>query len=213
MYHEGFRVQAHSWQKNPVHLALQWLQGKPSGWTVADFGCGDALLAQELSGTHTVHSFDLYAHNEWVTACNMASIPCKDGASGPSRCMFLAQQHTQDRFALCDMCAGSCEAAVFSLALMGTDYGKFLEEAYRVVKPGGYLWIAEVKSRFVPDGADKEAFSPFLERLQELGFKVLKQNAGNKMFVVWVCKKMRDTVEGKKTVKWPVLKPCIYKRR
>lgn len=31
-----------------------------------------------------------------------------------------------------------------SLALMGTDYGSFLVEASRVLKPGGWLWVAEV---------------------------------------------------------------------
>jgi hypothetical protein len=81
MYHEGFRVQAQSWQKNPVHLAKRWLQSKPPGWTVADFGCGDAELARDLSDTHRIHSFDLYAHNDRVTACNMASVPCDHGAA------------------------------------------------------------------------------------------------------------------------------------
>ena len=40
------------------------------------------------------------------------------------------------------------DVAVFCLALMGTDYPAFLEEARRVLKPSGTLWIAEVRSRF-----------------------------------------------------------------
>jgi ribosomal RNA-processing protein 8 len=40
--------------------------------------------------------------------------------------------------------SGSCDAAVFSLALMGLDYGAFLVEAARVLKQNGWLWIAEV---------------------------------------------------------------------
>jgi ubiquinone/menaquinone biosynthesis C-methylase UbiE len=40
---------------------------------------------------------------------------------------------------------GSCDAAVFSLALMGLDYGAFLVEAARVLKQNGWLWIAEVR--------------------------------------------------------------------
>ena len=40
------------------------------------------------------------------------------------------------------------DMAVFCLALMGTDYPAFLEEARRVLKPSGMLWIAEVRSRF-----------------------------------------------------------------
>lgn len=38
----------------------------------------------------------------------------------------------------------SVDIAVFCLALMGTDYPLFLEEAHRVLKPQGLLWIAEV---------------------------------------------------------------------
>lgn len=62
-----------------MQLALKWLRTKPDGWAVADFGCGDAQIAQELCKTHTVHSFDLYSNNVHVTACNMAKVPCKSG--------------------------------------------------------------------------------------------------------------------------------------
>ncbi len=39
----------------------------------------------------------------------------------------------------------SVDAAVFCLALMGTDYPAFLREARRVLRPGGRLWIAEAR--------------------------------------------------------------------
>lgn len=64
-----------------------------------------------------VHSLDLVAAAPGVIACNMAHTPLDDS---------------------------SCDAAVFSLALMGTDYGEFLLDAARVLKKGGWLWIAEV---------------------------------------------------------------------
>lgn len=67
-----------------------------------------------------VHSLDLVAYTPRVTACNMAATPLK---------------------------TSSVDAAIFSLALMGTDYGSFLTEAHRVLKPRGWLWIAEVRSR------------------------------------------------------------------
>lgn len=47
-----------------------------------------------------VHSFDLMASAPGVVACNMAHVPLGSAA---------------------------VDAAVFSLALMGTDYGSFLE--------------------------------------------------------------------------------------
>jgi len=53
---------------------------------------------------------------------------------------------------------------VFCLALMGTDYPSFLKEATRVLRPGGKLWIAEVRSRFVQGG--QESFEPFLTAIQ-----------------------------------------------
>ena len=47
-----------------------------------------------------VHSFDLVATAPGVVACNMAAVPLDDA---------------------------SIDAAIFCLALMGTDYGSFLE--------------------------------------------------------------------------------------
>jgi len=67
----------------------------------------------------TVHSLDLVASAPGVIACNMAHTP---------------------------LGSCSCDVAVFSLALMGTDYGEYLVEAARLLKKGGKLWIAEVIS-------------------------------------------------------------------
>ena len=39
---------------------------------VADFGCGEALIAQSI--TNKVYSFDLIAKNKFVTACNMSKV-------------------------------------------------------------------------------------------------------------------------------------------
>ena len=109
----------------------------------------------------------------------------------------------------------SVNAAVFCLALMGTDYGAFLQEAHRVLQPDGVLWIAEVRSRFAK-GHDEASqgrqddFAAFLTALKAQGFQVTQQDASNNMFVVFVAKKARQT--GAK-FKWPALKPCLYKRR
>ena len=65
-----------------------------------------------------MHSFDLVASAPGVVACNMASVPLDDASVG---------------------------AAVFSLALMGTDYGAFLLEAKRVSdEGGGVFWTMRV---------------------------------------------------------------------
>eukprot|EP00927_Polykrikos_kofoidii_P031857 TRINITY_DN27293_c0_g1_i1.p1 TRINITY_DN27293_c0_g1~~TRINITY_DN27293_c0_g1_i1.p1 ORF type:complete len:439 (-),score=86.91 TRINITY_DN27293_c0_g1_i1:203-1519(-) len=121
-YHEGFRAQRAKWPRNPLNDVIAWLRKKvPKGSTIGDFGCGEALIALELVGHHTVHSFDLIAVNERVTPCNIANVPLADG---------------------------SLDVAVFCLALMGTDWLSFLAEARRCLKPGGLCHIVEVESRF-----------------------------------------------------------------
>ena len=102
-YHQGFREQTKGGPRDPWTRA--WSGSRRSRrLTVADFGCGDAELARRAT-QKKVHSFDLESNAPGVTACNMASTPLKDA---------------------------SVDVAVFSLALMGTDYGTFLEEAHRV---------------------------------------------------------------------------------
>jgi ribosomal RNA-processing protein 8 len=76
-----------------------------------------------------VHSFDLVSSAPGVIACNMADVPLGDA---------------------------SVDASVFSLALMGTDYGAFLLEAERVTRPGGWLWIAEVRREGGREGGARE---------------------------------------------------------
>jgi ribosomal RNA-processing protein 8 len=131
-----------------------------------------------------VHSLDLVATAPGVVACNMAATPLP---------------------------AVGCDAAVFSLSLMGTDYGSFLVEAHRVLKPGGWLWIAEVRSRFAAE-AGREDFGPFIEALRRLGFKLVKQDASNRMFVTMLLRKKGEGGGGG-GIKWPPLRACVYKKR
>ncbi|KAF8063845.1 ribosomal RNA-processing protein 8 [Scenedesmus sp. PABB004] len=182
-YHEGFQTQVKAWPAQPLDAAIAWLAGKPAEWVVADFGCGDARLAASVR--QRVHSLDLVATAPGVVACNMAATP---------------------------LAPGSVTAAVFSLALMGLDYGDFLAEAARVLAPGGWLWIAEVRSRFVGAGGGED-FAPFLAALGALGFKLVKQDARNRMFVVWVLKKEKRGAAAAGPIAWPPLKACQYKRR
>jgi ribosomal RNA-processing protein 8 len=131
-----------------------------------------------------VHSLDLVASAPGVIACNMAATP---------------------------LASASVDAAVFSLSLMGTDYGSFLAEAHRVLKPGGWLWIAEVRSRFAPEGG-AEDFRPFVKALGRLGFKLAKQDASNRMFVTMLLQK-EGSGAGGGGIEWPPLRACVYKKR
>eukprot|EP00933_Yihiella_yeosuensis_P053779 TRINITY_DN5206_c0_g4_i1.p1 TRINITY_DN5206_c0_g4~~TRINITY_DN5206_c0_g4_i1.p1 ORF type:complete len:374 (-),score=97.03 TRINITY_DN5206_c0_g4_i1:161-1282(-) len=143
-YHEGFRSQAAKWPRNPLDGIISWLKKEVEPKAViGDFGCGEARLALELKG-RKVHSLDLVKVNDRVTPCNLANVPLKDG---------------------------SLNIAVFCLALMGTDWPKFVAEAWRCLRPGGLLHIAEVESRF----ADVDAL---VEKIESIGFEQVEMIPG-----------------------------------
>jgi len=157
-YHSGFRQQVQAWPQNPLDGFVQDLQdrgkirinkkfGKEVNKTpvgeeakalaplprtdgtciVADLGCGDAKLASTITGKigRKMHikvlSYDLQSPNALVTAADIAKLPLTDG---------------------------SIDVAIFCLALMGTNWIDFIEEAWRVLHWKGELWVAEIKSRF-----------------------------------------------------------------
>lgn len=110
-YHDGFRHQVEQWPVNPVEMITKWLDTnfrKQSPCVVADFGCGDAALAKKLVGCEhkgtcpfCVHSFDLVASSDRVTACDMANVPLENR---------------------------TVDVAVFCLSLMGTNLADFKDE-------------------------------------------------------------------------------------
>lgn len=162
-YHEGFRRQVAVWPENPIDGYIADILARarvkpprpdrqhrhqregplPTGnkvplprardgtCTVADLGCGDAKLGTALQPQARklnldVRSFDLQTNgNPMIMAADMANLPLADG---------------------------SVDVAVFCLALMGTNWVDFVEEAYRVLRWKGELWVAEIKSRFTVPG-------------------------------------------------------------
>jgi len=124
-YHEGYRLQVEAWPENPLDRIIHEIRAGPATAVVADMGCGEARLAASVP--NKVHSYDLVAANPSVTACDIAHVPLPDA---------------------------SVDVVVFCLSLMGTNYLDFLQEADRILRPGGRLLIAEVRSRFeAPDAA------------------------------------------------------------
>lgn len=154
-YHAGFRQQVEVWPENPLDnfLATIRQRGKvkqpmskggsravdPATGTaplprthgtsiIADLGCGDARLASTLTSSNEVqnlhlklHSFDLHSPSKHVTKADISSLPLEDN---------------------------SVDVALFCLALMGTNWISFIEEAYRILHWKGELWVSEIKSRF-----------------------------------------------------------------
>eukprot|EP01117_Protostelium_nocturnum_P021009 TRINITY_DN990_c0_g1_i3.p1 TRINITY_DN990_c0_g1~~TRINITY_DN990_c0_g1_i3.p1 ORF type:complete len:355 (+),score=122.45 TRINITY_DN990_c0_g1_i3:163-1227(+) len=118
IYHSGFQMQVDKWPVNPLDELIRFVSSLPSSKVIADFGCGEARLAQSVS--HKVHSFDLHSPNPHVVACDISHVPLDDE---------------------------SVDVVIFCLSLMGTNYLDFIKEAKRVLKPRGIIKIAEVKSR------------------------------------------------------------------
>ena len=95
--------------------------------TIADLGCGTAHLAATLTPSVKslqlkLHSFDLSAPSPLVTVADISALPLPPA---------------------------SVDVAIFSLALMGTNWLDFVDDSWRVLKWKGECWIAEVGSRFV----------------------------------------------------------------
>ncbi len=114
-YHTRMQEHEKDWQLVPRQQCIEHLRSNiPKNSLVADFGCGQAQLAEALKGLHTVYSLDHVAINQTVTACDMSD-------SGLE--------------------SDSLNAAVFSLSLMGSNVKDYLLEAYRTLMVGGQLLI------------------------------------------------------------------------
>jgi ribosomal RNA-processing protein 8 len=75
----------------------------------------------------------------------------------------------------------SIDIAVFSLALMGTNWIEMIIESNRVLKEDGLLFIAEVSSRL--------EIAKFVGLLQKLGFKSLKTIQIKTFFYITILQK------------------------
>lgn len=195
-YHEGYQSQVSQWPEDPLDKIIGQVRAlgselqkkgkKRKQVVVADMGCGVGRLGATLAGpVFCVHSYDLVAANDTITACNIAHVPLGDGAA---------------------------DIVVFCLSLMGVDYISFLKEAWRILRPGGALLIAETKSRI-------ESTGRFIRGVETLGFEKIKADEGNKMFVLFHFTKTSEDPSSvsernlRRAQKLTNLQPCLYKRR
>ena len=119
-YHTLYAKARKDWTVVPVMEVANWLKDR-EGYEVGDFGCGTAILDDEVSDRHQVHSFDHIAIDDRVLACDMSRVPLDD------ECL---------------------DVAVFSLSLMGANFADYLREALRTLRLDGLLHIWEATSRF-----------------------------------------------------------------
>uniref|UniRef100_A0A6S8UDW5 Ribosomal RNA-processing protein 8 n=1 Tax=Chaetoceros debilis TaxID=122233 RepID=A0A6S8UDW5_9STRA len=245
-YHEGFRTQVKSWPKNPVDVVHKWIisvhkkrarEEKKCKLRIADFGCGDAKLAEKLLQIREEKMISKSAKrrkkNNEVSGDASKSVTCPFKVHS-----FDLVANGNPNIQPCDMANvpipdSSVDIGVFVLALMGTNIADFIREAHRVLTPDGKLKIAEVRSRFESGvigeeesngkskggkgeftyskkKSDDSLLNHFLDVMNQLGFNSTKMDKSNKMFLLMEFEKI-----GKKPDKDATFtaKPCIYKRR
>ena len=100
---------------DPLNLIIAEVKKLPKKAVVADFGCGEARLAQSVHRA-TVHSFDLVAANDKVTkVLEFSSILISHNGNG------IVPQVVACDMANVPLESCSVDVAVFCLALMGTN--------------------------------------------------------------------------------------------
>lgn len=101
--------------------------------TIADLGCGDAHLAGSLQPLKQALNLKLLAF---------------DLAKGNMPNAHLITVADISNLAGAGVRDGSADIAICCLSLMGTNWVDIVGECARVVRGGGEVWIAEIKSRF-----------------------------------------------------------------
>lgn len=119
-YHSLYREARKDWAVVPYEeMAKEMLVRE--GYVVGDFGCGEAMLAENLRDHCTFHIFDHVAVNDSISACDISDVPIDDG---------------------------ELDVAVFCLLLMGSNFTDYLKEAHHTLKLDGRLHIYEAISGF-----------------------------------------------------------------
>ncbi len=142
-YHALYRSARESWAIIPYEEMINWCRERIGfNYEIGDFGCGEAKLAEAVCDIHSVHSFDHIAINSNVTSCDIAAVPMDDEM---------------------------LDVALFSLSLMGKNFGDYIKEAHRTLRLDGHLIIFEPTSRFVDEEGVNHSFT-FAKDLEQFGF-------------------------------------------
>lgn len=233
-YHDGFRQQVRKWPRNPVDVIASLFRGKGKkgrsvraghpGALVVDLGAGEAGLARQLvpAGVHVL-SYDLVdSADGWVRGVDAARLNALP-LPGTHEPMGVRWSDAQN--------GAVVDAAVFCLSLMGTNWLEMIIEARRVLRENGELVIAEVTSRFGPEGAGS-----FTGLVRSVGFELdWEDTTDNTHFALFKFTKRSRYTHSQSTDSYAgghasigdaaaeegrlvqegcaVLRPCLYKRR
>ena len=184
-YHKGFSLQAKKWPSNPNDLILKTLLlPKYKTMSIADVGCGEAILAQKLIPLgYNIKSFDLVALNNYVTVADMKNLPLEKS---------------------------TIDLAVYCLSLMNKNFIPFIVEANRILKKEGKLLVAEISSRIVDISNflnifEKYGFKLIKQRNLHEYFDMFTFKKIKDCIISPKDKELEDTYD--------ILKPCLYKKR
>lgn len=141
-YHSLYSKAREKWTEIPYVEISKKLKERPE-WIIGDFGCGENLLSKEIK--NKVLAFDHVAIDDSVISCDLSCIPMDNDV---------------------------LDVAVFSLALMYTNYDEYLKEANRLLKPMGLLMIAEPRNRWSDDegNLDNDRIKTLLDTT---GFRIM----------------------------------------
>jgi len=188
--------------------AMELFSSQPDLYDVYHKGFGAQVDKWPCHPLDNVIQYILSLPRQWV----VADMGCGEGrlaASVPQKVHSFDLKAHNMAVTACDMAnvpleSGSVNVVVFCLSLMGTNLADFISEAHRVLVPKGILKITEICSRI--DNVDL-----FVQALCSYGFRLIKTQNINKMFIDLVLKKIKKSPDA-----LPMditLKPCLYKRR
>jgi len=140
-YHKLRRESMKDWGEIPYKVIANNILYESD--EVIDFGCGDNQFKLEIPN-NKVTSVDHVACDDLVIACDMCDLS-----------NYVANE--------------SHDVAVFSLSLWGTNYKDYLNEAYRILRRKGFIYIAEPSKHY----ETIEEQNNLKELLIEAGFKVV----------------------------------------
>ena len=110
--------------------------------TIADLGCGDATLAGSLFPSAKALSLNLLSF---------------DLAKGDTPNAHLITVADISNLSAAGVKDDTVDIAICCLSLMGTNWVDVVGECARIVRGGGEVWVAEIKSRFARPGVKQKA--------------------------------------------------------
>jgi hypothetical protein len=142
-YHKAYTEKRKIWKEIPYKVVANKIKLRKD-WIIGDFGCGENLLSTELK--NKIYAFDHVAINKNVIACDMKKVPLEDE---------------------------TLDVAIFSLSLMSRNWIDYIQEAYRVLKPMGHLYICEPETKWF----EKEL--EFKDMIESVGFRCFNIERSN----------------------------------